>query len=75
MSAAGAIRVMLVDDQGLETVAELRRRHPGQAIVLCSASVDPAMWEEARRAGVSACVSKEDFFSLPDVVRGLVPAA
>ncbi len=126
MSAAGAIRVMLVDDQedvrflvrtilggggemevvaeasngeealarcaeahphvvvldammpglsGLETAAEIRHRRPEQVVVLCSASVDPAMWEKARRAGVAACVSKEDFFSLPDVVRGLVPAA
>ncbi len=75
--AAADPHVVVLDSRmpglsGLQTAAELRRRRPGQALVLCSANADPAVWEEARRAGVGACVSKEDLFSLPDVVRGLV---
>ena len=60
---------------GLETAARALAARPAQRVVLCSATFDPAVWDGARTAGVAACLSKDDLFGLPGVVRGVLGGA
>src|ERR1044071_8283254 len=45
---------------GLEAAPMILARRPGQKILLCSAIVDDEVRERAERAGINACVSKDD---------------
>ena len=56
---------------GLETARRILARRPHQRIILFSAYLDDRIWEAAREVGITACVSKVDYESLPDVIRAV----
>jgi CheY-like chemotaxis protein len=56
---------------GLEVAAEILGEEPEQHIVLFSAHVTPEIEARAEALGVSACVGKNDFALLPQLVRQL----
>lgn len=53
---------------GLEVAAAMLEQEPRQHIVLFSAFVTEAMEQEAEALGVRACVSKQDWARLPELV-------
>ena len=54
--------------EGLEVAAEMLEQEPRQHIVLFSAFVTPEIEERARALGVRACLGKNDFARLPELV-------
>lgn len=56
-------------ETGLDTARRILAADPEQRIVMCSAYMDAAQQEEARLAGVSACIEKTDIGRLAEVVR------
>ena len=60
---------------GVEVAERMLSIYPDQVIVLFSAFLDPATEDAAAAVGVTACVSKSDMKRLPQIVRGLMPAA
>jgi CheY-like chemotaxis protein len=68
-------RMPVID--GFETAALILERRPGQPILLCSAIVDEEIRARAERTGIAACVSKDDFEAIPELVlelaRGQTP--
>jgi two-component system response regulator DevR len=59
----------LPDGHGADLIAELRRENPGVAVLILSASLDPANIEKARRAGSDEIMDK---LSSPNEVLGTV---
>src|SRR4051812_22978356 len=53
---------------GLDVARRILAVDPTQAIVICSAYLDPADRDEAQRIGVRACVDKTDLEGLAQVV-------
>ena len=45
-------------EDGLTTCREIRTNRPGQAIILYTAYLDPALEREAKEAGVALCIGK-----------------
>jgi CheY-like chemotaxis protein len=60
---------------GVEVAEKMLSIYPEQLIVLFSAFLDPATENAANAVGVAACVSKSDLRRLPQIIRGLTPAA
>jgi two-component system chemotaxis response regulator CheY len=60
---------------GVQVAEKMLSIYPGQVIVLFSAFLDQATEDAAAAAGVTKCVSKTDVRRLPEIVRGLMPAA
>ena len=60
---------------GMEVAGEMLRREPRQKVVLFSAFLNPALQEQAMALGVKACVGKNDFADLPQLVSGLAGGA
>jgi CheY-like chemotaxis protein len=60
---------------GLEVARRILELDPTQPIVICSAYLDEADREEARRLGVVACVDKTDMTRLAEVVCAAAQAA
>lgn len=58
-------RMRLLD--GYEAAAMLLERRPGLPILLCSAIVDDDVRARAGRAGIAACLPKDDFGDIPRV--------
>jgi len=56
---------------GLETARRILADRPHQRIILFSAYLDDPIREAAREVGITACVSKVDYESLPDVIRAV----
>jgi CheY-like chemotaxis protein len=56
---------------GFEAAPMILERRPGQPILLCSALVDDAVRARAERAGIAACLSKDEFDAIPRVAREL----
>ncbi|HTC82170.1 MAG TPA: response regulator transcription factor [Acidimicrobiia bacterium] len=56
---------------GLETARRILARRPHQRIILFSAYLDDRIREAARELGITACLSKVDYESLPDVIRAV----
>ena len=54
---------------GLETAKRILALRPGQKIILFSAFLDDSMWQRARELGITTCLSKVDYETLPDVIR------
>ena len=54
---------------GLETARRILARRPHQRIILFSAFLDDRVRDAARAIGVTTCLSKVDYESLPDVIR------
>jgi DNA-binding NarL/FixJ family response regulator len=52
---------------GLEAAPLILERRPGQKILLCSAIVDAEVCDRADRAGIAACLSKDDLEAIPRV--------
>jgi DNA-binding NarL/FixJ family response regulator len=52
---------------GLEAAPLILERRPGQKILLCSAIVDAEVCDRADRAGIAACLSKDDLEAVPRV--------
>jgi CheY-like chemotaxis protein len=50
---------------GIQAAPMILARRPGQKILLCSAIVDDEVREQAERAGIAACVSKDDIEEIP----------
>jgi DNA-binding NarL/FixJ family response regulator len=63
-------RMPLVD--GFEAAPRILDRRPGQQILLLTAVVDDVIRRRAREAGISACLSKEEFRELPRAVKALM---
>ncbi len=53
---------------GFEAAAMLLELRPGLPILLCSAIVDDEIRERAAAAGIAACLSKDHFEAIPQVV-------
>ena len=62
-------RMPLVD--GFEAAGMLLARRPGLPILLCSAIVDDDIRSRAEAAGIAACLSKDHFEAIPQVVAEL----
>ncbi len=60
---------------GLEVAEQMLAQHPEQVIVLFTAFLDPAVEEQARAIGVTACVSKMEAARLPEIISALLPQA
>lgn len=60
---------------GLEVARRILATDPDQAVVMCSAYMDPDDIDEARRIGVAACVDKMDMDRLPGLLATAVGAA
>jgi len=56
---------------GMDVAAEILNEEPGQRIVLFSAFVTPELEARATELGVAACVGKNDFALLPQLVSQL----
>jgi two-component system invasion response regulator UvrY len=56
---------------GLETARRILARRPQQRIILFSAYLDDRVREAARELGITTCLSKVDYESLPDVIRAV----
>ena len=54
---------------GMETARRILARRPDQRIILFSAYLDDTVREAARDLGITACLSKVDYESLPDAIR------
>ena len=54
---------------GLDVAETILREDPGQVIVLFTAFVEPEIRSEAERVGIAACVSKDQMFEIPDLMR------
>ena len=57
---------------GLEIAEAILADAPGQVIFLFTAFVDAPIRSEAQRLGIAACVSKDQVFEIPDLVRAHV---
>ena len=60
---------------GLEVAGSILSRRPDQLIVLFSAFLDDEVRTEAAALGIAAVVSKDDVYSLPQVIWSLDAAA
>jgi len=56
---------------GLETARRILARRPHQRIILFSAYLTDAVRQTAGEVGISACLSKVDYESLPEVIRAV----
>lgn len=56
---------------GFEAAGMLLARRPGLPILLCSAIVDDEIRSRAEAAGIAACLSKDHFEAIPQVVTEL----
>jgi DNA-binding NarL/FixJ family response regulator len=56
---------------GIQAAPMILARRPGQKILLCSALVDDDVREQAERAGITACLSKDDLEEIPRLAAAL----
>jgi DNA-binding NarL/FixJ family response regulator len=56
---------------GIQAAPMILARRPGQRILLCSALVDDEIRDQAERAGIAACVSKDDMEDIPRIAVAL----
>jgi CheY-like chemotaxis protein len=69
---ASEVHVVVLDAlmpvvDGFEAAGMILDRRPGLPILLCSALVDDEVRARAEEAGISACLSKDDFEAIPRV--------
>lgn len=60
---------------GIQVAEKMLSIYPEQVIVLFTAFLDRETQDAASAVGVTACVSKTDVRRLPEIIRGLIPAA
>ena len=68
--------VILLDNMmpgltGMEAARQILAEEPTQLIVLFSAFLSDEIQAEAAQLGIAACVSKNQFSELPEILRGL----
>jgi DNA-binding NarL/FixJ family response regulator len=66
---------MMPEMDGVRAAREILSRHPGQAVILCTAFLDDALRARARAAGIWACLSKTEFHRIPEAVRAAAAKA
>ena len=54
---------------GLEVAATILGEDPGQVVVLFTAFVEPMIRSEAERVGIAVCISKDQMFEIPELMR------
>jgi CheY-like chemotaxis protein len=54
---------------GMEVAESILAAEPTQVIFLFTAFVDAEIRAEAKRVGIAACVSKDQVFEIPELVR------
>ena len=57
---------------GLEVAEAILTEAPSQVIFLFTAFVDAEIRSEAERLGIASCVSKDQVFEIPDLIRAHV---
>lgn len=62
---------MMPGMSGIETAAEILRRHPDQRILLFSAYLDPELVRQAALSGITACLPKDRVMEIPDALRAI----
>lgn len=67
--------MMMPGMNGVETAVAIRAERPNQAIILCTAYLDADVIERAHAAGIVECVSKNQLWSLPQLIRDVANAA
>jgi CheY-like chemotaxis protein len=59
---------------GLEAAPMILARRPGQKILLCTGLTDDDVGDQAERAGITECISKDDIEAIPAIAVRLVSA-
>ena len=77
VAGAAEADVAIVDHRmpihdGFEVCQALLERHPELVVIICSSLVDERLETQALEAGAAACVPKDDFERLPEIVRELL---
>ncbi len=67
--------MMMPGMNGVETAAAIRAERPDQAIILCTAYLDADVIERALAVGIRQCISKNELWSLPQLIRDVAAAA
>lgn len=67
--------MMMPGMNGVETAAAIRSERPDQVIILCTAYLDADVIERANAVGIVECISKNQLWSLPQLIRDLAGAA
>ena len=73
--AVVVLDAMMPDIDGLKTAELIRRRRPGQPMILCSAYLDDELRKKAEAAGIAVCLTKGEFEDIPETVREVASAA
>ncbi len=60
---------MMPGMNGVETAVAIRAERPHQVIILCTAYLDAEVIERAHAAGIVECISKNQLWSLPQLIR------
>ena len=66
---------MMPDMDGFQAAAKILARRPAQRMILCTAFLDEEVRHRALQSGFSACLSKGEFFRIPDAVRDVADRA
>lgn len=56
---------MMPGMNGIETAEIIRRRRPGQIMILCSAYLDDDLRRRAESAGIEVCLTKDQMHEIP----------
>jgi CheY-like chemotaxis protein len=67
--------MMMPGMNGVETATAIRADRPNQPIILCTAYLDADVIERAHAAGIVECISKNQLWSLPQLIRDVAGAA
>ena len=67
--AVVVLDAMMPDVDGVKTAELIRKRRPGQPMILCSAYLDDDLRRRAEKAGITVCLSKGEFENIPAAVR------
>lgn len=62
---------MMPGMSGIETAEALRRRRPGQLMIMCSAYLDHELRARAEEAGILLCLPKEKVADIPEALRAI----
>jgi CheY-like chemotaxis protein len=66
---------MMPGMNGIETAQLLRKRRPGQLMIMCSAYLDEELKARAEEAGILLCVPKERVYEIPKALRKIAEEA
>lgn len=66
---------MMPDMDGFQAAHRILARRPQQRMILCTAFLDDEVRSRALQSGFRACLSKGEFFRIPDAVRDIAGEA